>query len=202
MSSNLSRRSFLKGAAALAVVSAASGVLAGCSATGSTSGVTGSGAARVFKDGENVITITSTGINVYNKAGTDTMMVVPSFKVDNKTKTALKFAADANGVSGYTMVVAATFDGKKPDAAPVKAEADATTTSGSSGSTTTSLPLYGGNMKDFYTTTATESKISEGVLAFKAPFTNWNQMVITMTLYKDTDDGDVKVGTTTFTFNQ
>lgn len=198
MSSNLSRRSFLKGAAALAVVSAASGVLAGCSATGSVSGVTGSGATRTFTDGKNVITVTSTDVNVSSQAGGGLMYVVPTFKVDNKTETNLKFDDDSNSITGYTMVVSASFDGKKPEVKPVKASISVPSTGTGSGD----LNLYDPSLVDFTSAIAGDKDITEGVLAFKAPFTNWEKMVVTMTLYKKTDDGTSKVGAATYTFNQ
>lgn len=199
MSSKLSRRSFLKGAAALAAASAASGVLAGCSSTGVNGGaVSGTGAVRTFTDGETTITITSMNVDVLSVAGDSLMKVVPTFKVENKTKSAITFVGSANKIedTGYTMVVAACFDGKLPEAEPVKA----TVKDPSLG---LEITIIGTDLTDFTQTAVSANDTAEGALVFDAPFKNWEQMVVTLTLCKkDADGGTVEIGTAAYTFRQ
>lgn len=187
MSSNLSRRSFLKGAAALAVVSAASGVLAGCSATGVGGTVSGTGATRSFTDGENVITITNTDFDLATFPGSTDFWTMPTFKVKNDSKNIVAFVGDSGKINSsgyYTIVATACFDGKLPEAKPE-----------------TIASLTGS--KDFSKDTVSANSTVEGVLGYKAPFKNWNNMKLTMTLYKKDKDGQtVTVGSTTYTFNQ
>ena len=196
MSMNLSRRGFMKGAAALAAVSAMSGVLAGC---GSVSGgsVGGVGAACKFEDGEKYATLTSTDFDIVSIPGQD-VVVLPAFTVVNSLGANLEITGDEdvsldNGE--YALVIEAVFDGKLPAAKPE-----------------TALPSYydkgadGTNLLSGSTNlvgNVDKSKTAKGVLCFTAPFKNWNTMRMNVTFYKKVKDKAAqKLGTTTFTFRQ
>ncbi len=195
MSMNLSRRGFMKGAAALAAVSAMSGVLAGC---GSVSGgnVGGVGAACKFEDGEKYATLTSTDFDIVSIPGQD-VVVLPAFTVVNSLGAPLTITGDEDvSLDGgdYALVIEAIFDGKLPAAEPAA-----------------TLPSYydkGDDGTDRLSSTnlmgeISASKTSKGVLCFTAPFKNWNTMRMNVTFYKKVKDKAAqKVGSTTFTFRQ
>lgn len=195
MSMNLSRRGFMKGAAALAAVSAMSGVLAGC---GSVSGgsVGGVGAACKFEDGEKYATLTSTDFDIVSIPGQD-VVVLPAFTVVNSLGAPLTITGDEDvslDAGEYALVIEAIFDGKLPAAKPA-----------------TTLPSYydkGDDGTDRLSSTnlmgeISASKTSKGVLCFTAPFKNWNTMRMNVTFYKKVKDKAAqKIGTTTFTFRQ
>ena len=202
MSMNLSRRGFMKGAAALAAVSAMSGVLAGCSGNG---GVGGVGASRVFGNSDSAITLTSTDFDIVSIPGKSTVTVIPAFTVANDTKLDLKITGTADSFTNgaYTLVVAASFDGKLPAAKPGALPDYMTDVTLGDGSSTA------GSGEDVFTSTNLTSGVSskktvEGVLCFTAPFKNWRRMDLGMVLYykKDSDTAAQKVGSTTFTFRQ
>ena len=196
MSMNLSRRGFMKGAAALAAVSAMSGVLAGC---GSVSGgsVGGVGAACKFEDGEKYATLTSTDFDIVSIPGQD-VVVLPSFTVVNSLGADLTITGDEDvslSDGEYALVIEAIFDGKLPAAEPAtilptyadKVAADSTNL------------LNSTNLVDKIDKSTTE----KGVLCFTAPFKNWNTMRMNVTFYKKVKDKAAqKLGTTTFTFRQ
>lgn len=196
MSMNLSRRGFMKGAAALAAVSAMSGVLAGC---GSVSGgsVGGVGAACKFEDGEKYATLTSTDFDIISIPGQD-VVVLPAFTVVNSLGANLEITDSEDDITTdgtYGMVIEAVFDGKLPAAAPEALPGyGATTGDGVSSLFADSTNLVGDVDK---------SKTKKGVLCFTAPFKNWNTMRMNVTFYKKVKDKAAqKLGTTTFTFRQ
>lgn len=197
MSMNLSRRGFMKGAAALAAVSAMSGVLAGC---GSVSGgsVGGVGAACKFEDGEKYATLTSTDFDIVSIPGQD-VVVLPAFTVVNSLGANLEIADSEDDITTdgtYGMVIEAVFDGKLPAAAP---EALPDYTTGSTGGSGTALFADSTNLMG----EISASKTSKGVLCFTAPFKNWNTMRMNVTFYKKVKDKAAqKVGAATFTFRQ
>lgn len=196
MSMNLSRRGFMKGAAALAAVSAMSGVLAGC---GSVSGgsVGGVGAACKFEDGEKYATLTSTDFDIVSIPGQD-VVVLPAFTVVNSLGAPLTITGDEDvslDDGDYALVIEAIFDGKLPAAEPAN------------------LPKYGATVggtgdalfdeDDNLVGDVDKSKTKKGVLCFTAPFKNWNTMRMNVTFYKKVKDKAAqKVGSTTFTFKQ
>ena len=196
MSMNLSRRGFMKGAAALAAVSAMSGVLAGC---GSVSGgsVGGVGAACKFEDGEKYATLTSTDFDIVSIPGQD-VVVLPAFTVVNSLGAPLTITGDEDvslDDGDYALVIEAVFDGKLPASKPA-----------------TTLPTYADKAADTGTNLLNsdnlvddieKSTTKKGVLCFTAPFKNWNTMRMNVTFYKKVKDKAAqKVGTTTFTFRQ
>ena len=197
MSMNLSRRGFMKGAAALAAVSAMSGVLAGC---GSVSGgsVGGVGAACKFEDGEKYATLTSTDFDIISIPGQD-VVVLPAFTVVNNLGASLKITDSEDDITTdntYGLVIEAVFDGKLPAAEPAA-----------------TLPTYADKVADDSTDLLSgstnlvgdvdKSKTAKGVLCFTAPFKNWNTMRMNVTFYKKVKDKAAqKLGTTTFTFRQ
>lgn len=195
MSMNLSRRGFMKGAAALAAVSAMSGVLAGC---GSVSGgsVGGVGAACKFEDGEKYATLTSTDFDIISIPGQD-VVVLPAFTVVNSLGAPLTITGDEDvslDDGDYALVIEAVFDGKLPASKPE-----------------TALPSYydkGDDGTNRLNSTnlvgdVEKSKTAKGVLCFTAPFKNWSRMNMNVTFYKKVKDKAAqKVGSTTFTFKQ
>lgn len=196
MSMNLSRRGFMKGAAALAAVSAMSGVLAGC---GSVSGgsVGGVGAACKFEDGEKYATLTSTDFDIVSIPG-QPVIVLPAFTVVNSLGASLKITDSEDDITNdntYGLVIEAVFDGKLPAAEPAA-----------------TLPTYADKAADDGTNLLNsdnlvgdvdKSKTKKGVLCFTAPFKNWNTMRMNVTFYKKVKDKAAqKVGSTTFTFRQ
>lgn len=196
MSMNLSRRGFMKGAAALAAVSAMSGVLAGC---GSVSGgsVGGVGAACKFEDGEKYATLTSTDFDIVSIPGQD-VVVLPAFTVVNSLGAPLTITGDEDvslDDGDYALVIEAVFDGKLPAAEPAA-----------------TLPTYADKAADDGTNLLNsdnlvddieKSTTKKGVLCFTAPFKNWNTMRMNVTFYKKVKDKAAqKLGTTTFTFRQ
>ena len=196
MSMNLSRRGFMKGAAALAAVSAMSGVLAGC---GSVSGgsVGGVGAACKFEDGEKYATLTSTDFDIISIPGQD-VVVLPAFTVVNSLGAPLTITGDEDvslDDGDYALVIEAIFDGKLPAAKPA-----------------TTLPVYSDKTADgtdrLSSNNLTKDDVAKattekGVLCFTAPFKNWNTMRMNVTFYKKVKDKAAqKLGTTTFTFRQ
>ena len=198
MSMNLSRRGFMKGAAALAAVSAMSGVLAGC---GSVSGgsVGGVGAACKFEDGEKYATLTSTDFDIVSIPGQD-VVVLPAFTVVNSLGANLEITGDEDvslSDGEYALVIEAIFDGKLPAAAPEALPNY--TTGGTGGSGGTALFTSSDNLVG----DVDKSKTKKGVLCFTAPFKNWNTMRMNVTFYKKVKDKAAqKLGTTTFTFRQ
>ena len=202
MSMNLSRRGFMKGAAALAAVSAMSGVLAGC---GSVSGgsVGGVGAACKFEDGEKYATLTSTDFDIVSIPGQD-VIVLPAFTVVNSLGAPLTITGDEDvslDDGDYALVIKATFDGKLPASEPVKLPDYATgVVTGTSGTTGTALF---NNSDNLTYADIDKSKTAKGVLCFTAPFKNWNTMRMNVTFYKKVKDKAAqKVGSATFTFRQ
>ena len=197
MSMNLSRRGFMKGAAALAAVSAMSGVLAGC---GSVSGgsVGGVGAACKFEDGEKYATLTSTDFDIVSIPGASTVTVIPSFTVVNSLGAPLTITGDEDvslDDGDYALVIEAVFDGKLPAAEPANLP-DYTTGGGSGSAVFTSSD----NLKN---TEVAKSTTEKGVLCFTAPFKNWNTMRMNVTFYKKVKDKAAqKLGSATFTFRQ
>ena len=195
MSMNLSRRGFMKGAAALAAVSAMSGVLAGC---GSVSGgsVGGVGAACKFEDGEKYATLTSTDFDIVSIPGQD-VVVLPAFTVVNSLGAPLTITGDEDvslDDGDYALVIEAVFDGKLPAAKPA-----------------TTLPVYSDKTADGSDRLSSTNLVDEieksttekGVLCFTAPFKNWNTMRMNVTFYKKVKDKAAqKVGAATFTFRQ
>lgn len=196
MSMNLSRRGFMKGAAALAAVSAMSGVLAGCS-TVSGGSVGGVGAACKFEDGEKYATLTSTDFDIVSIPG-QPVIVLPAFTVVNNLGASLKITGDEDETftdGTYGMVIEAVFDGKLPVSVPSDLPGYATTTGGG-----TALFADSDNLIDDDVAKSTTKK---GVLCFTAPFKNWNTMRMNVTFYKKVKDKAAqKIGTTTFTFKQ
>lgn len=197
MSMNLSRRGFMKGAAALAAVSAMSGVLAGC---GSVSGgsVGGVGAACKFEDGEKYATLTSTDFNIISIPGQD-VVVLPAFTVVNSLGANLTITGSEDDITTgdtYGLVIEAVFDGKLPVSVPEALPGYGATTGDGVGS----LFADSNNLIDDDVAKSTTAK---GVLCFTAPFKNWNTMRMNVTFYKKVKDKAAqKVGTTTFTFRQ
>lgn len=195
MSMNLSRRGFMKGAAALAAVSAMSGVLAGCS-TVSGGSVGGVGAACKFEDGEKYATLTSTDFNIVSIPGQD-VVVLPAFTVVNSLGANLEITDSEDDITNddiYALVIEAIFDGKLPAAEP--ANLPDYTTGGADGSA-----LF--DEDDNLVGDVEKSKTAKGVLCFTAPFKNWNTMRMNVTFYKKVKDKAAqKIGTTTFTFRQ
>ena len=195
MSMNLSRRGFMKGAAALAAVSAMSGVLAGC---GSVSGgsVGGVGAACKFEDGEKYATLTSTDFDIVSIPGQD-VVVLPAFTVVNSLGANLEITGDEDvslSDGEYALVIEAIFDGKLPAAKP-----ETTLPSYYTAETSGSDRLSSTNLVD----EIEKSTTAKGVLCFTAPFKNWNTMRMNVTFYKKVKDKAAqKIGTTTFTFRQ
>ena len=195
MSMNLSRRGFMKGAAALAAVSAMSGVLAGC---GSVSGgsVGGVGAACKFEDGEKYATLTSTDFDIVSIPG-QPVVVLPAFTVVNSLGADLKITGDEDvslSEGEYALVIEAIFDGKLPVSVPSDLPDYATTVTGGTALFADSTNLVGDVDK---------STTKKGVLCFTAPFKNWNTMRMNVTFYKKVKDKAAqKLGTTTFTFRQ
>ena len=195
MSMNLSRRGFMKGAAALAAVSAMSGVLAGC---GSVSGgsVGGVGAACKFEDGEKYATLTSTDFDIVSIPGQD-VVVLPAFTVVNSLGANLEITGDEDvslADGEYALVIEAVFDGKLPVSVPSDLPDYATTV-------TDGTALFDDD--DNLVGDVDKSKTKKGVLCFTAPFKNWNTMRMNVTFYKKVKDKAAqKVGTTTFTFRQ
>lgn len=195
MSMNLSRRGFMKGAAALAAVSAMSGVLAGC---GSVSGgsVGGVGAACKFEDGEKYATLTSTDFDIISIPGQD-VVVLPAFTVVNSLGADLTITGDEDvslDDGDYALVIEAVFDGKLPVSVPSDLPDYATTVTGGTALFADSTNLVGDVEK---------STTKKGVLCFTAPFKNWNTMRMNVTFYKKVKDKAAqKVGAATFTFRQ
>lgn len=201
MSMNLSRRSFMKGAAALAAVSAMSGVLAGCSTQG---GVSGVGATRTFGNSDSAISLASTDFDIVSVPGATNVTVIPAFTVVNSTKLDLKITGTADDFTdgAYTLVVTATFDGKLPAAKPTDLPKYETNIDATDDGVYTSDKVFGSLTN--LTSGVSSSKTVDGVLCFTAPFKNWRRMDMDMVLYykKDSDTAAQKVGSTTFTFKQ
>ena len=198
MSMNLSRRGFMKGAAALAAVSAMSGVLAGC---GSVSGgsVGGVGAACKFEDGEKYATLTSTDFDIVSIPGQD-VVVLPAFTVVNSLGAPLTITGDEDvslDDGDYALVIEAIFDGKLPVSVP--SDLPDYTTGSTGGTDGTALFADSTNLVG----DVDKSKTAKGVLCFTAPFKNWNTMRMNVTFYKKVKDKAAqKLGSTTFTFRQ
>lgn len=196
MSMNLSRRSFMKGAAALAAVSAMSGVLAGCS-TVSGGSVGGVGAACKFADGEKYATLTSTDFDIVSIPGQD-VIVLPSFTVVNSLGAPLTITGDEDvslDDGDYALVIEAIFDGKLPASEPTATLPTYAT------ATTSGSALF--DEDDNLVDDIEKSTTKKGVLCFTAPFKNWNTMRMNVTFYKKVKDKAAqKIGTTTFTFKQ
>lgn len=110
MSMNISRRSFMKGAAASSLAVAASTMLTGCSLPNLGDIFGGLGAKKgSFKVGEKAVNIMLENcqyISYYNQ-------IIPTFKVENGFSSPVKFVAKAQAGSDWQIVPTFTYAGEE-----------------------------------------------------------------------------------------